>query len=116
MLEYNIYNVFSTSGSFTEAQKTLSGQALKAIFKMNKHLYKFTSISVSHRIELFDKLILPIFNYACEVWGFVHGEVIKRMHLQFMKKLLGVKRTTQNDFIYGELGRVNLQTHILQYY
>ena len=39
--------VFSTSGSFTEAQKTLSGQALKAIFKMNKHLYKFTSISVS---------------------------------------------------------------------
>ena len=46
--------VFSTSGSFTEAQKTLSGQALKAIFKMNKHLYKFTSISVSHRIELFD--------------------------------------------------------------
>ena len=33
------------------------------------------------------------------------------MHLQFMKKLLGVKRTTQNDFIYGELGRVNLQTH-----
>ena len=39
--------VFSTSGSFAEAQKTLSGQALKAIFKMNKHLYKFTSISVS---------------------------------------------------------------------
>ena len=34
---------------------------------------------------------------------FVHGEVIERMHLQFMKKLLGVKRTTQNDFIYGEL-------------
>ena len=33
------------------------------------------------------------------------------MHLQFMKKLLGVKRTTQNDFIYGELGRANLQTH-----
>ena len=103
--------VFSTSGSFTEAQKTLSGQALKATFKMNKHLYKFTSISVSHRIELFDKLILPILNYASEVWGFVHGEVIERMHLQFMKKLLGVKRTTQNDFIYGELGRVNLQTH-----
>ena len=89
--------VFSTSGSFTEAQKTLSGQALKAFFKMNTHLYKFASISVSHRIEL----ILPILNYASEVWGFVHGEVIERMHLQFMKKLLGVKRTTQNDFIYG---------------
>ena len=31
------------------------------------------------------------------------------MHLQFCKKLLGVKRSTQNDFIYGELGRVPLQ-------
>ena len=40
------------------------------IFKTNTHLYKFTSISVSHRIELFDKLILPILNYASEVWGF----------------------------------------------
>ena len=49
--------VFSTSGSFTEAQITLSGQALKAILKMNTHLYKFRSISVSHKIELFDKLI-----------------------------------------------------------
>ena len=55
------------------------------MFKMNKHLYKFTSISESHRIELFDKLILPILNYASEVWVFVHGKVIERMHLQFMK-------------------------------
>ena len=73
-------------------RKLLSGQALKAIFKMNKHLYKFTSISVSHIIKLFDKLILPILNYASEVWG----EVIERMHLQFMKKLLelNVQRRT----------------------
>ena len=39
------------------------------------------------------------------------AKVIERMHLQFMKRLLGVKRTTQNNFIYGELGRVNYQTH-----
>ena len=34
--------------------------------------------------------------------------VIERVHLQFCKKLLGVKQTTQNDFIYGELGRTSL--------
>ena len=28
------------------------------------------------------------------------------------KKLLGVKRVTQNDFVYGELGRVSLQVTI----
>jgi len=31
--------VFSTGGSFSHAQSTLSGQALKGIFKMNKHPY-----------------------------------------------------------------------------
>lgn len=33
------------------------------------------------------------------------------MHLQFCKKLLGVKQTTQNDFVYGELGRIDYQSH-----
>ena len=33
---------------------------------------------------------------------------IERVHLQFCKKLLGVKQCTQNDFIYGELGRTSL--------
>ena len=30
--------------------------------------------------------------------------------MQFCTKLLGVKKTTQNDFIYGELGRENYAT------
>ena len=32
---------------------------------------------------------------------------MERVHLQFCKRLMGVKKTTQNDFIYGELGRTN---------
>ena len=28
----------------------------------------------------------------------------------FCKKLLGVKAATQNDFVYGELGRTNFYT------
>ena len=45
--------VFSTGGSFSEAQSALSGQALKAIFQMNKYLHKFTYLSVQHRLDLF---------------------------------------------------------------
>ena len=33
--------VFSTEGSFSETQSTLSGEALKAIFQMNTYLHKF---------------------------------------------------------------------------
>ena len=100
--------IFTAGGSFSETQNTLSGQAQKAIFKMNKYLYRFTFISPKHKLELFDKLVTPIL--GSEVWGFIQGNAIERVHLQFCKQLLGVKKTTQNDFVYGELGRTTLIT------
>ena len=112
--------IFSPGGSFANTQITLAGQAQKAIFKLNSYLYKFTNISPKHTLELFDKLVSPILNYAAEVWGFFKANHIERVHLQFCKRLLGVKKTTQNNFIYGELGRINFQTRrsfiILKYW
>lgn len=106
--------LFTTRRSFSGAQNTLAGQGLKALFKMNKYLRKFTNISVKHKLELFDKLVLHILNYGCEVWGFHLGNAIERLHLQFCKRLLGVKNSTQNDFVYGELRRLPLPN--IRYY
>ena len=105
---------FSTGGSFNETHKTLSGQALKAIFKLNQYLFNFTDtrISPKHTLELFDKLIVPILCYEGEVFDFSKPVQHERVHLQFCRKLLGMKRSTQNDFIYGELGRVPLQNKV----
>ena len=61
--------VFTPGGSFSLAQNTLSGQAQKAIFRMNSYLYKFTDISPYNRLELFDKLVAPIMNYSAENWA-----------------------------------------------
>ena len=102
--------VFSTGGSFSECHKTLAGQALNAIFKLNRYLYNFTNITPRHKLELFDKLVTPILNYGSEVWGFSQAKQIERIHMLFCKQLLGVKTSTQNDFIYGELGRKNNYT------
>ena len=55
------------------------------------------------------KLITPILNSASEVWVFDHGKAIERVHLQFCKQLLKVKRPTQNEFVYGKLGRIDFQ-------
>lgn len=60
--------VFTTRGSFSEAQATLSAQ--KAIFPLYRHLYKFVSITPYHDLDLFDRLISRISNYPSEVWGF----------------------------------------------
>ncbi len=100
--------VFTTGGSFAEATNTLSGQATKAVFQLNKYLYKFVDIPVKHILDLFDKLIVPILNYGSEVWGFTKANNIERVQLCFCKKLLGVKQCTQNDFVYGELGRSSM--------
>ena len=79
--------VFTTGGSFAEAQSTLAGQAQKGIFTLNKYLYNFTFIPPKHKLELFDKLIMPILNYGSEVWGFCQSNTVERVHLQFCKKL-----------------------------
>ena len=42
--------------------------------------------------------------------GFSQANAIERVYLQFCKCLLGVKKTTQNDFVYGELGRTTCIT------
>jgi len=100
--------VFSAGGSFSEAQCTLARQSLKALFKINKYLHKITYIDIRH-YELFDKLVLPILNYGCEVWGCHPGKAVERLHVQFCKQLLGVKKNPQNEFVYGELGRMPLR-------
>ena len=54
--------VYTAGGLCHQTQKTLAGQALKAIFAMNKYLYKFTYLKPLQVLDLFDKLISPILN------------------------------------------------------
>ena len=50
-------------------------------------------------------------NYGCEIWGFHQAPNIERVQLSFYKRILGVKKSTQNDFIYGLLGKVPMLIH-----
>ena len=45
--------VFTPGGLFSEAQATLSGQALRAIFAMNRYLNNFVHLKPSHILDLF---------------------------------------------------------------
>ena len=76
----------------------------------NKYLFNFTALTPSHILQLFDKLVSPILNFGSEFWGFYKTTSIETVHLQFCKKILGVKQSTQNDFIYGELERTDYQS------
>lgn len=74
--------------ALNETDKMLSGQALKAIFKMNKYLFKFTDIQPKYMLDLFDKLITPILNYSSEVLRFDKGLQVERAHCVFVKDYL----------------------------
>ena len=71
-------------------------------------------------MDLFDKYIGAILNYSCEVWGFHSARDIEQVQLCFCKRILGVKKSTQNDFVYGELGRfpmiIHRYTRIIKYW
>lgn len=112
--------VFTSNGLFSQTQTTLADQANKALFQLYKILATYRNLNISVAIDLFDKFITPILNYSCEVWGFHAAPDIERVHLGFLKRLLGVKKTTQNDFVYGILGRypmgIQRQCRIVKYW
>ena len=64
-------------------------------------------------LVLFANFILPILAYGSEVSGISKADNTERTLLQFCKHLLGVKMQTQNNFVYGELGKVTLRNHRL---
>ena len=91
--------VFTPGGSFTNAQTTLSGQAQKAVFKLNTYLYSFADLAPRHVLDLFDKLVSPILSYCSEVLGFCKADKIERVHLKFCKTLLGVLKNSLHKIL-----------------
>jgi len=94
----------SANGAYFQAQKSLSKQALKALFSLNS-LFDIVSLNITEKLKLFDSMIAPILHYGSEVWGFHKAPDIERVHLKFLKRLLNVKQQTTNTIVYGELGR-----------
>jgi hypothetical protein len=100
--------LFSYTSSFSKTQQALARQGRKALFCMRKIVSQFNGLSPIVVCDLFDKLILPILSYGCEVWGFYPSDAIEHVHRDFMRSILKVKSTVLNEFVYGELGRMPL--------
>ena len=70
------------------------------------------NLDVDVQLHLFDTMVLPIALYGSEIWGHVNFEMIERLHLQFCKILLKVKKCTPTCMVSGELGRLPIQYNI----
>ena len=103
--------VFNYNGHFHLCKKTLYQQATRAMFSLLSKCKKH-SLPVDMQLELFDKMVVPVLTYGCEIWGFEDLKVIEKLHMKFCKYILGVKNSTSHNMVYGELGRVPISITI----
>ena len=116
----------SASGSFGQAISNLNDKAGKAMFPLIDTIFKF-DLNIKKSIDLFHRLIAPIVIYGCEIWStysqhqintistdphmFGHYSInmnSERMHLKFLKLILGVKRNCSSLCVLGKTGELPL--------
>ncbi len=111
--------VLNYTGSFVLNNLTLSGKGLKALHVLLINIRKH-NVPPKYMGQLFDAFVSSTLNYACEIWGYSKSKELERIHLKFCKTILGVKTSTSNAGIYGELGRFPLYiqryTRIVKYW
>ncbi len=93
------------------AQKDLFDRAGRAMFSLLKKC-KTKNISFDLVSDLFDKTIIPILTYGCEVWGFENNDIILKLQMRFYKLLLNLRSSTPSAMILGELGKYPVTVHI----
>ena len=99
-----------SNGSFNEHIENMNLKAGKAYYALISKCKDFSGLQPRLFLYLFDQTIVPILNYASEIWGFEEYSTLERLHLSACKYILGVKSTTCTDAVYAELGRISLQS------
>ena len=70
--------------------------------------FKHVFISIKEQIKLFDSLGASVLKYGSEVWGYDKCRDIDIVHNKFCRYILCVKKSTNVDAMYGDLGRLAL--------
>ena len=118
-VKYLGISINSKNCSFMPTLSDLSSKANKAIYPLLSKI-PIKLAPVKTMLKLFDTCITPILLYGSEVWGpFMNHDwkkwdntQIEKTHTQFLKRLLGVNRSTTNVLVRSELGRHALQDKV----
>lgn len=102
--------IMSTRLSWSPAQQTLSLQAEKAMYIIRK-LNEECNFSFLTSGNIFEKCIVPIAVYGCEIWGAKVHNAIERIVLKFCRQQLGVSSKTASPALLGECGRHSMYVH-----
>jgi len=117
---------FSLNGSFKGTMEELRKKALRSFFSL-KRTVNDKAVNTSTMLRLFDSLVKPVSMYGCQIWlpatgalknmaklqskqyslpQAVSKDPIEITHLKMLKWLLGVHKKANNNFCYGDTGRL----------
>lgn len=96
--------LFNFNGKFSKAVCERITPARKAMYGLNEKALNLQLAPDIH-IDLFDKMVMPIFLYGCEIWGYGNNEPLEIFYRKFLKRVLGLNKSTPNCMVYGELGK-----------
>ena len=111
----------NNNGSFKGNSIMLNKKAIGAMFALLKTMNKYYAGNVKILLDLFDKMVVPIALYNCEVWGnillpknekitnyFSEGNIVnivEQLQNKFLKYMLGINTKSTNWVARSELGR-----------
>ena len=117
----------NAAGSFKASMDILSAKANKIKYALN-NIAKLKLLPIKTALRLFDAAILPILTYGSEIWALNSTlnddkwniSSTERIHLNFVKHILGINRSVNNLLCRAELGRypisIEINHKILNFY
>ena len=70
---------------------------------------KISELSVQAQINIYNTLIRPYLEYACEIWGGGEWEAAERIQKQMARRILHCSHHTADEVVLGELGWYKLK-------
>ena len=107
-------------GSFKAFMDILSTKDNKAKYVLLNNIAKLKLLPIKTALRLFDTAILPILTYGSDIWALNSTldddkwdiSSTERIHLNFVKHILGINRSMNNLLCRAELGRYPINIEI----
>ena len=98
---------FNYNGNTAKAITKQIDQGRKAMFSLLTKA-KRLELPIDVVLDLFDKTVLPVLLYGCEVWGHTNIVSLEIFYRKFLKIVLHVGLRTPSCKVYGETGKLPL--------
>ena len=106
---YNYLGITLTGKGITnKSLDVLANQAKKSLAGLQTNLCNIGNFPPAVSLRLFHVSISPILCYGAEVWGYMKGDKMQVILNRWCKRILGVKVSTPNSAVAGELGQYPL--------